>query len=212
MGPFGGHTIYRRSVELANSTRNQAVDVDDYRPVLAAKKPVETQKKGKGYKDAQWEAEVRKSLAEKKKNAGASTLSKQDQALVQAQLEKEAVIRRNVESVKANLLRGLQYVEAIVAARSQELQLHLSAIVNILLNGAFGKAITLIGDSSFHTYVVRIGHNSIKSRSHYCFQRLAECCSSRIGSFNKWIGIATLRSLGVPAIPDELQAEPINRE
>ena len=110
--------------------------------VLAAKKPVETQKKGKGYKDAQWEAEVRKSLAEKKKNAGGSTLSKQDQALVQAQLEKEATIRKRVETVKQDLLRGLQYVEAIVRARPPELQAYLSSIANIILTGGFGTRLS----------------------------------------------------------------------
>ena len=126
--------------------------------VLAAKKPVETQKKGKGYKDAQWEAEVRKSLAEKKKNAGGSTLSKQDQALVQAQLEKEATIRKRVETVKQDLLRGLQYVEAIVRARPPELQAYLSSIANIILTGGFGNATQLIGETSFNSYVVRIRH------------------------------------------------------
>lgn len=43
--------------------------------VLANKKTDEPeQKKGKGYKDAQWEAEVRKSLANKKKASGPVTL------------------------------------------------------------------------------------------------------------------------------------------
>lgn len=41
-------------------------------------------------------------------------------------------------------------------------------------------------------------------------QDISACCSDRIVAFSKWIGIATLRSLGVPNIPEELQAEPIS--
>jgi hypothetical protein len=123
-------------------------------PVLANKKPVETQKKGKGYKDAQWEAEVRKSLAEKKKGVGNVTLSKQDQALVQGQLEKEAAIRQRVEGTRAHILRGLNLVEAIVRVRPQELHAYLSLIISTLLSGAFGKSSTLVGDRGFETYLV----------------------------------------------------------
>lgn len=38
------------------------------------------------------------------------------------------------------------------------------------------------------------------------------CCSDRLDTFGKWIGIATLRSLGIGAVPEELQAEPVNRK
>ena len=86
------------------------------RAVLANKKADEPVKKGKGYKDAQWEAEVRKSLANKKKDAGPVTLSKQDLALVQAQLEKEAAIRARVESIRLQLQRGLHFVHSLIAA------------------------------------------------------------------------------------------------
>ncbi|KAI0343486.1 ARM repeat-containing protein [Trametopsis cervina] len=164
-----------------------------YIDVLANKKPVDTPKKGKGYKDAQWEAEVRKTLAEKKKSAGTSILSKQDQALVQAQLDKEATVRKRVESIKVHLHRGLHLVDALVKARSDELHVHLFSIVSILLSGAFGKAAALVGDAAFQYYI-----------------GLSECCTPRLESFNKWIGVATLRSLEVGGIPEEIQAEPIN--
>lgn len=42
-------------------------------------------------------------------------------------------------------------------------------------------------------------------------QDLSRCCSSRLEAFGKWVGIATLRSLELGAIPEELQAEPVNR-
>lgn len=113
-------------------------------------------KKGKGYKDAQWEAEVRKSLANKQKASAPGTLSKQDQALVQAQLEKEVVIRKRVNSLKSRLERGLALVRSLVRSNAEELRAHVSALVNVLLSGAFGNAVPLIGEAAFKTYLVSV--------------------------------------------------------
>lgn len=122
--------------------------------VLASKKDDAIVKKGKGYKDAQWEAEVRKSLANKKATA-TGILSKQDQALVQAQLEKEAVIRQQVNTTKARIEQGLQLVRSLVEARVEELHGFVSTIASLLREGAFGKAVILVGHASFETYLVR---------------------------------------------------------
>ncbi|OCH93463.1 ARM repeat-containing protein [Obba rivulosa] len=159
--------------------------------VLANKKTDEPVKKGKGYKDAQWEAEVRKSLAGKK--AAAPALSKQDIALVQAQLEKESQIRKRVVKIKAKLERGLNLVHSILASRVENVRTVLSPIATLLLQGAFGRAVHLVGNESFQTYV-----------------DLADACSERLGTFRRWVGVATLRSLKVDGIPEELQVEPLN--
>ena len=121
--------------------------------VLSNKKEEAPQKKGKGYKDAQWEAEVRKSLASKKASASA-TLSKQDQALVNAQLQKEAAIRERVNGVKAKLQQGLHLVRSLVLARVEQLRTFVSPLATLLREGAFGNAVTLVGDASFETYLV----------------------------------------------------------
>ncbi len=121
--------------------------------VLAQKKTVEPQKKGKGYKDAQWEAEVRKSLASKQK-AAAPILSKQDAVLVQAQLEKEAVVRRRVGILKSRLERSFRLVHGLVVTKISEVHSHLSSIVNILLRGAFGRGTVLTGTAAFEAYMV----------------------------------------------------------
>lgn len=123
--------------------------------VLSTKKQEEPeQKKGKGYKDAQWEAEVRKSLASKKKTTGPATLSKQDAALVAAQLKLESTIRSRVNTLKARLERGLRLVHCLVASQVDEVKLHMSSIVELLLRGGFGKAIALVGSTSFEAFVV----------------------------------------------------------
>ncbi len=121
--------------------------------VLATKQEdAPQQKKGKGYKDAQWEAEVRKSLASKK----SATLSKQDQALVQAQLQKEAVVRQRVAGLKARLEQGLHLVRSLVAAQVEQVKAFVSDLSALLREGAFGKAVTLVGEVSFETYLVSI--------------------------------------------------------
>lgn len=122
--------------------------------VLANKKTDEPVKKGKGYKDAQWEAEVRKSLA---KRAGPVTLTKQEQALVQAQLEKEIVIRAHVEGIRSRLERGLQFVHSLATAHV-ELHAYMSRVIDILLHGAFSStAVSFVGTTSFERYLVGLG-------------------------------------------------------
>ncbi|KAI0657693.1 ARM repeat-containing protein [Cubamyces menziesii] len=160
--------------------------------VLASKKEDAPVKKGKGYKDAQWEAEVRKSLANKKATA-TGTLSKQDQALVQAQLEKEAVVRERVNALKARLEQGLHLVRSLVEARVEELRAFVAPITALLREGAFGKAVNLVGTASFETYLT-----------------LSECCSERLDSYRKWVGVATLRSFDMAGIPDDFTLEPLN--
>lgn len=122
-------------------------------PVLASKKTEEPQKKGKGYKDAQWEAEVRKSLASKKK-AAAPVLSKQDAALVKAQLEKEAIVRRRVGVLKSRIERSFRLTRSLVDTKISEVYSHLSSIVGVLLRGGFGRSSVLTGSAAFETYLV----------------------------------------------------------
>ncbi|KAH9925947.1 ARM repeat-containing protein [Epithele typhae] len=164
-----------------------------YVDVLATKKDEVPQKKGKGYKDAQWEAEVRKSLASKKASGAGATLSKADQALVQAQLEKEAAVRARVEGIKAKLERGLGLVHALVRAQVEELHSFVSPLATLIREGAFGPAVRLVGETSFTTYLM-----------------LSECCSDRLDSYCKWVGVAALRSSEVDGIPEDFTIEPLN--
>lgn len=43
-------------------------------------------------------------------------------------------------------------------------------------------------------------------------QTIADACSDRLGTFRRWIGVSTLRSIDVDGISDELTVEPLNRE
>ncbi|KAG2115671.1 armadillo-type protein [Suillus cothurnatus] len=163
-----------------------------YVDVLSSQKAEEGPKKGKDADIARWEAELRKSLANKKGGATA-TLSKQAQALVQAQLEKEAIVRQRVTTIKLNLQRGLSYVQSLVSINVPELRMYVSSILSLLLEGAMGQGSRLVGSQAFEAYL-----------------DLAKCCSARLDTFQKWVGVATLRSLGIASVPEELQAEQLS--
>lgn len=81
-------------------------------------------------------------------------MSKQDQALVKVQLEKEAVVRKRVASIKSRLERGLAFVRSLVKSKAEELRIHISSLVEVLFSGVSGFAVSLIGDDAFKTYLV----------------------------------------------------------
>ncbi|PBK90411.1 ARM repeat-containing protein [Armillaria gallica] len=159
-----------------------------YVDVLASSGNTTETRKGKDADIAKWEADLRKSLANKK--TATPTLTKQQQVLVNAQLEKESVVRRRVESVKANLERGLHFVRSLVRAGVPQFSAFISSVVTLLLDGAGSR---LVGQITVDVYL-----------------ELAQCCSERLDTFRKWVGVATLRGLKGDVVPEELQAEALN--
>lgn len=122
--------------------------------VLSSAKSDVGPKKGKDADIARWEADIRNSLASKKA-AATTKLSKQDQALVEAQLEKEDAVRQRIAHLKFSLLRGLQFVRSLVFSNVQEFRLYISAVASLLLDGAMGKSSVLVGHDAVQAYLVR---------------------------------------------------------
>lgn len=122
-------------------------------------------KKGKGYADAKWEAEVRQKLNSKKTQA---KLSKQDQALVNEQLLKEAEIRKRVSGVRAKLEHGLELVNSLSSANVTEFRAYAPQVASIILLNVFNEASeALVGDKPFNTFLVRsLAPGLAKSRLH----------------------------------------------
>ncbi|KAL4068779.1 armadillo-type protein, partial [Scleroderma yunnanense] len=149
-------------------------------------------KKGKGADIAKWENELRQSLANKKGGA-LPALSKQAQTLLQAQLDKEAVVRQRVASLKANLERALAFIRSVVLVNVPELRVYISPIATLLLQGALGQGSRLVDSAAFDTFI-----------------DLARCCSERLDTVRKWIGVAIVRALELPCVPEEMQAEPLH--
>ncbi|RXW23690.1 hypothetical protein EST38_g2167 [Candolleomyces aberdarensis] len=147
--------------------------------------------KGKEADIAKWEEEVRKSIASKK--SAAASLTKQQQAAVNAQLAKEATIRENIARVKRNLERGLHLIQSIVAAGSEELRFHISNLIQLLLKGPLRGGSFLVGPLAFETYL-----------------DLSKVASDRLDVYRKLLGIAVLRCNEVPAVPQDFQSEELN--
>jgi hypothetical protein len=123
-------------------------------------------KKGKGYADAKWEAEVRQKLTAKKAQV---TLSKKDQALVNEQLQKEAEIRKRVAEIRSKLEHGLELVNSLASANVEEFRAYAPQIASILRLGAFGEASeALVGDKAFDTFLVTPFTRFIRSCINVC--------------------------------------------
>jgi hypothetical protein len=128
----------------------------DYWTVLtSAKGDAKAPHKGKDFEIARWEAEVRNALESKRKAGTGPALTKPQQALLQAQLAREATVRHRVDGVKANLMRGLSCVRSLVAAGVPEFRVYISSVAALLLEGALGKGALLVGAAAFETYLVR---------------------------------------------------------
>lgn len=175
--------------------------------VLSSTKGEVRATKGKDADNAKWDEEIRKSIASKK--ATPASLTKQQQAALQVQLEKETKIRENVRRIKSNLDRGLYFIQSLVSADVAEFRFYTSSVVNVLLEGPLVGGAFLVGDLAFETYLVSFPQLVKFSRSNM-EQNLAKSTSERLDTLRKWVGIATLRSLNISAVPEELRAEPIN--
>ncbi|EIW80197.1 ARM repeat-containing protein [Coniophora puteana RWD-64-598 SS2] len=152
-------------------------------------------RKGKDADIARWEADLRKSISSKKSAASSSSpaLSKQAQALVQAQLEKEAAVRARVASVVLGLKRGLASVRALVSLDIPELAEYVEGIVGLLSEGAMEVGPGLVGGEVFETYL-----------------ELSKAASPRLDTLRTWVGVASLRCLKPACVPEDMQAEPLN--
>ncbi|KAL8938002.1 MAG: hypothetical protein Q9216_004130 [Gyalolechia sp. 2 TL-2023] len=159
--------------------------------VLSAK-PQENMidKKAKDYDTLKWEAEVRSQLAVKKDQG--RKLSADERAKVNAQLKKEAAIRREVLALEDRLRRGIGIIRALVTGPPTDAGLWFGPCAKVLLEIIRANAGLLIGDLAEKAYL-----------------DLAKLVSTRLGSLRQFTGVATLRSLGRSTVPDSMQQEPL---
>ncbi|KZT41926.1 ARM repeat-containing protein [Sistotremastrum suecicum HHB10207 ss-3] len=161
-----------------------------FHDVLASKKPLAIEK-GKDQDIKKWEAELRKSLANKKTAVGGA-LSKQDQALVDAQLAHEAKIRARVDSIKSRLHLGLDTLQAIINADATAFQPFMARVAGLLLDGPIAYGSRLIEGKAIEVYL-----------------NLAKFCAERLDLMRKFIGVATLRALSISGLQDGYELEPL---
>lgn len=116
------------------------------------KRKAKTVEKGKDSELRKWEAELRKSLANKRPEN--SSLSKEDQALVNSQLAKESQVRARVTSIKANAEHGLALIQSIIKANVSEFREYITPVINLIVAGPLSSGSELSGPAAFETYIV----------------------------------------------------------
>lgn len=145
-------------------------------------------KNSKDYDTLKWEEELRSQLAAKK--GAQKKLTADEQAKVNAQLKKESEIRKSIQQTEAQLLRGIGIIQGLVDGPPTEASLWMGPAVNALLKAMEAGACLITGDAAPSTYLA-----------------CADKVTNRLGPIRPFIGVATLRALGVTGLPDNLLEE-----
>ncbi|WRT67086.1 uncharacterized protein IL334_004052 [Kwoniella shivajii] len=161
--------------------------------VLNQKKDTGAENKNrKDYATEKWEQEIRESLAKKKTTQVGAKLSKQDQALVNAQLAKEAETRSQIAKVQGQLNRGVEMVSALTKSLSEDSRTHVDEIAKLLLASVFS-----------------VGHFLIDERAFDVFIELGTLAADRLGETRRMLAAAILRSHEAPFIAQDYLEEPV---
>ncbi|KAK8022266.1 eIF-2-alpha kinase activator GCN1 [Apiospora rasikravindrae] len=156
--------------------------------VLAKKSQVLPNKNTKDYDTLKWEEDLRAQLAAKKGTQ--KKLTADEQAKVNAQLKKESEIRKSVQLLAARLLRGIGIIQGLINGPPTEASLWMGPAVNALLKAMEAGACLITGDAAPTVYLA-----------------CADKVTDRLGSIRPFIGVATLRALGVTGLPENLEEE-----
>lgn len=160
--------------------------------VLASKsKNVVPNKNAKDYDIMKWEEELRNQLAAKKGQQ--KKLTADENAKVNAQLKKEAGIRESVRATVAKLERGIGITRSLATGPPTEDLKWFWPAIKSLLTAIDAGACLVTGDAA---------PNAIIS----CSERT----TSRLGSNRPFVGVATLRAIGVSSIQEEFTQEPVD--
>ncbi|KUJ11966.1 ARM repeat-containing protein [Mollisia scopiformis] len=147
-------------------------------------------KNTKDYDTLKWEEELRAQLAQKKGQQ--KKLTSEETAKVNAQLKKESAIRLQIRHLQAKLLRGFGIINSLATGPPTEAGLWMGPAVKALVEVIKAGAGLITGNAAPDAYIA-------------CAERLP----SRVGALRPFIGIATLRALNVPHLPEHLEEEPL---
>ncbi|KGQ00757.1 hypothetical protein PAAG_12568 [Paracoccidioides lutzii Pb01] len=147
--------------------------------------------KGKDSDTLKWEEELRAQVAQKR-GQPQKKLTADEQAKVNAQLAKEALIRESVQSEKEIIKRGAGIVESLAQGPPTDVEAWINPVVKCLTDLARAGAGALVGDAVSSAYVS-------------CSDRI----STRLGLVRPFVGIATLRALGKTYLNPQLEDEPL---
>ena len=158
--------------------------------VLAAKTQTAPDKNVKDYDTLKWEVDLRAQLAQKMGQQRKLTV--EETAKVDAQLKKEASIRFRVQHLESRLLRGVGIISSLAEGPPTDASRWIGAAVRSLLNVIGAGAGLIIGNTASDAYI-------------QCSYNL----SNRIATLRPFIGVATLRALGISHLSEALCQEPL---
>ena len=159
--------------------------------VLSKKSQDQTlNRKAKDYDTLKWEEELRAQLAQKKGQT--KKLTAEEQAKVNAQLAKEAVIRREVTAINAKLRRGAGIISSLATGPPTDADIWMTEAVEKLLRAIDAGAGLITGDSLTVAFL-------------HCSQRI----STRLGALRPFVGVAILRAIGGGQLPEGFDEEPL---
>lgn len=147
-------------------------------------------KNSRDYNTLKWEEEIRSQSTQRKGQQ--KKLSTDDQAKINAQLKKEAIIRQNVLGLERRLKRGIGLIHGLATGPPSEADLWMGPSLRTLLDVIGAGAGLLVGDIADAAYI-----------------SCANFVSSRLGPTRRFIGVATLRSLGTSHLASDLEQEPL---
>ncbi|KAI9818321.1 MAG: translational activator of GCN4 [Thelocarpon impressellum] len=144
----------------------------------------------KDYDTLRWEEELRTQLAHKKGQQ--KKLTADEQSKVNAQIQKEAGIRRDIASLNKRLRRGVGMIASLATGPPTEAEAWMGRALDALLRAISAGAGLILGDAAPNAYLA-------------CADRV----TYRIGILRVSIGIATLRALGKAQLRFEFEDEPV---
>lgn len=146
-------------------------------------------KNSRDYDTLKWEEEIRSQIAQKKGQE--KKLTTEEKAKTNAQLAKEATIRQEVQELERTVKNGVGFVHALAVGPPTHAEMWLGPSLHALTEIISAGASILVGELADEAYLA-----------------CANFVSSRLGSLRRFIGTATLRSLG-SHLPAALEQEPL---
>ena len=165
-----GDTVF---VDVLNTTSNPTLD-----------------RNAPDYETIKWEQEVRNHVAKKKGQE--KKLTADEKARVEAQLEREANIRREVTKLRRDIRRGAGFVHALANGPPTNSNIWLGPSLKSLLEAIKAGAGHIVSDTLVHAYL-----------------SCSNLVSARLASMRTFIGVATLRAVEASGLPSNLLDEPL---
>lgn len=159
-----------------------------YIDVLSKKAQTTIDKNTKDYDTLKWEEELRAQLAQKKGQS--KKLTSDEQAKVNAQLAKEAAIRKEVSATERRMRRGVGIIRSLATGPPTEAERWMGPAVDLLIHSIRAGAGLLLGDLPATAFIA-------------CSERI----SNRLGPLRPFVGVATLRTIGSIQLSDEYEEE-----